>query len=152
MGKVIKHGFWVAFKWMVFQQCLRGYGAQNTVMYRQCLCKSQLLSLGHCALFTKLLELPSTGVARARIISSNFSFPFVSELSSIFWLLLRLLQTTFYKTCSTFEQFSCTYYHIAERCWCQTCAQITVCRYHAGTGAAGETERIKESALITKIL
>lgn len=77
MGKVIKHGFWGAFKWMVFQQCLRGYRAQNTVMYRRCLCKSQLLSLGHCALFTKLLELSSTGAAHACITPSHFSFLFV---------------------------------------------------------------------------
>ena len=65
MGKAIKHSFWGAFMQMAFQHP-RGYGAQNTVMHR-------LLSLGHCASFTKLLELPITGAHACLHYTLSFS-------------------------------------------------------------------------------
>lgn len=68
MGKAIKHGFWGCFHVNGLPMPERLQGTEN----RRYLCKSQLLSLGHYASFTKLLELFNTGT-RACL---HYTFPF----------------------------------------------------------------------------
>lgn len=81
--------------------CTEHSDAQKTLV------KNQLLPLGHCSSFKKLLELLITETPTQCLhYALLLSFPLISELPSIFWLLSELLQTAFYKTCGTFEQFS----------------------------------------------
>lgn len=102
LGKAIKHGFWGAFMRMAFQ-CLRGYRAQNTVMHRSYLRKSQWLSLGYCT-SSRAFRAPkhrSTSVPALR--PPILSLPFVLWGTKYILTSLKTVTTSFYRTCANSE-------------------------------------------------